>query len=89
MHHFPLRECGYAVGFIVLLAGLYVGAYYAMVERVSLKPFSSSPCFASYRMSGVWAMQFFNPMHEIDRLLFRPDFWEGDVTRYTIVIDLK
>jgi hypothetical protein len=33
MRHFPLRELGYAIGFVVLLAGLYVGSYYAMVEK--------------------------------------------------------
>jgi hypothetical protein len=33
LRHFPLRELGYAIGFIVVLAALYVDAYYATMEK--------------------------------------------------------
>jgi hypothetical protein len=31
--HFPCKELGYAVGFVCLLLALYVGAYFAIVQR--------------------------------------------------------
>jgi hypothetical protein len=34
MRHFPLRECGYAIGGLVLLLALYVGAYFLTVSRI-------------------------------------------------------
>jgi hypothetical protein len=36
MKHLPLRECGYAIFFIVALVVLYGGAYLAMMQRIDL-----------------------------------------------------
>jgi hypothetical protein len=90
MRHFPLRELGYAIGIVVLLAALYVGAYYAMVSRgpylVPLTPldFKGGRLFAKagmlfdeepeYSVGGVWSTAFFAPIHAIDRRI-RPTFW--------------
>jgi hypothetical protein len=77
MGHFPLRELGYAIGFVVLVAAIYVGAYYAMVERSGLRYIRTAnqvPWFLpSYPMIES-TYSFFAPMHEID-LRFRPDYW--------------
>ena len=83
MRHFPLRELGCAIGFIVLVAALYAGAYYTMVERCE---FGSSPvpelgrpwCYVQYRVGGNRAVAFFNPMHEIDRRI-RPEWWWPEI----------
>jgi hypothetical protein len=82
MRHFPLRELGHATGFIVLLTALYVGAYYATVERSSLRlcklPDQNVPlCFPWYPMiESDTTCSIFSPMHELD-LRFRPDYWDG------------
>jgi hypothetical protein len=33
MKHLPLRELGWAVGVVALLAAIYMGSYYALAER--------------------------------------------------------
>ena len=74
MRHFPLRECGYAVGFVVVLTASYVGAYYATVERVvNMKGrFDSSFDLAMHDCRGYvhWSTgvvrPFFNPIHDVD-----------------------
>jgi hypothetical protein len=85
MRHFPIRECGYALRFVVLLAVLYVGAYYAMIDLHlhayemktdvliggSLTPAQIQPI---YRIRGDWIAGFFESWHEIDRRL-RPAYW--------------
>jgi hypothetical protein len=90
MRHFPLRELGYALGFLVLLAALYVGAYCSTVSRgpylTPLKPldFKGGRLFAiagmlvdeepEYSIGGAWGTAFFAPIHAIDRRI-RPAFW--------------
>jgi hypothetical protein len=74
MRHFPLRELGYALGFVVLLAALYVGSYYAMVER-RVAGVSFTIIMVRYRFCEEWARQFFAPVHALDQRL-RPDFWD-------------
>jgi hypothetical protein len=81
MRHFPLRECGYAVGFILITAAIYVAAYYAavvrtpkwsrllMCERQIL--FHPEPAHAEYPADIL--VGFFAPMHEVDRKI-RPHF---------------
>jgi hypothetical protein len=89
MRHFPLRELGYAIGFIIVLAALYVGSYYAMVLksggpsghdemiRVPDSPFA----FPIYRLNEEWVYGFYAPMYAIDAPMYaidlkvRPDFW--------------
>jgi hypothetical protein len=91
MRHFPVREPGYAIGFIVVLAALYVGAYYAMVitrsqyldrYMLSLKVSTKGPPIyrvaPEYRFGGDAAVRFFAPMHDIDTRL-RPSIWEFSV----------
>jgi hypothetical protein len=85
MNHLPLRECGYALTFIVVLLGLYLGAYFAMVERVDFGELiaSSRPYlgparpFAFYRFGGDWSQSFFYPAHALDRRI-RAELWEGE-----------
>jgi hypothetical protein len=35
MKHFPVKETGFAVAFLILLACLYVGSYYATVQTLN------------------------------------------------------
>jgi hypothetical protein len=57
MRHFPLRELGYALGFVVVLTALYFGAYHALVERDGFvfmdgatgRKISGAYVFAKYR----------------------------------------
>ena len=71
MRHFPWKEIGYAVGFVVLLAVLYVGAYYALVTRTeSLRGF-----IPVYRFGGDAAVTFFGLSHDFDKAV-RPEFWK-------------
>ena len=72
MRHFPLRELGYAIGFIVLLAALYVGSYYAMARRVT-----DEGCWVRYAFLDDWALSLFSPIHTVDRQI-RPEFWEDE-----------
>jgi hypothetical protein len=86
MRHFPLRECGYAVGFLAVLTAIYVGAYCATVDRawrikrvrdcallsVGEVEFTASPEYPTDFLRGV-----FGPIHEIDRKL-RPRFWSRE-----------
>jgi hypothetical protein len=72
------RVLAYAFGFIVLLAALYVGAYYALVEKRgepffpgTMRPGEFS---AFYRINADWPQDVFRPIHELDRLL-RPGYW--------------
>jgi hypothetical protein len=42
--HFPKKELAYAVAFVALLAGFYVGSYYAMIGPETPKwDFSAKP----------------------------------------------
>jgi hypothetical protein len=88
MRHFPLRELGYAFGFLLLLAALYVGAYYAMVVRDGsvyavravhstgeITPFAS--VFPKYRWSDESAVAFFSLAFEVDQRI-RSDYWTGE-----------
>jgi hypothetical protein len=65
MKHFPKKELAYAVAFVALLAGLYIGSYYAIVEP------NSTP---EYRFGGVAAEAIFAPWHQVDRRM-RPESW--------------
>jgi hypothetical protein len=83
MRHFPWRECSYALGFLVLLATLYVGAYYAMVERMigfggitsrgTRVSTRERTIFVGYRIESVPLDGIFAPMHALDRRL-RPEW---------------
>jgi hypothetical protein len=85
MRHFPLRECGYVIGCIVLLGAMYVGGYYGTIMRVATaehydgddaswrlgRPFMA-PRYPADRLEA-----FFAPIHSLDRML-RPEFWNED-----------
>jgi hypothetical protein len=85
MRHFPLRETGYAIGFVVLLAALYVGAYFAMVDRQAIPLRMTGGIilysFPTYRFGDESAAWFFAPMYAIDRRI-RSDFWKPEPTDY-------
>jgi hypothetical protein len=81
MKHFPKKELAYAVAFVALLGGLYVGSYYSMVEQ----SFSFAPTVVNggfklhfvpkYRFGGHTAKAIFAPWHQVD-LRIRPEYWQ-------------
>jgi hypothetical protein len=80
MKHLPLRECGYAIVFVLALFLLYGGAYFAMMQRLDLGISAiagQETPMVEYRCGGEWAETFFGPAHEVDRQL-RPDLWKGE-----------
>ena len=79
MRHFPLRECGYTIGFLVLLAAPYIGTYFALVIRLPnvLYPGTMRPgmYLRAYRVDEEWVAVFFEPIHSADRECLRPSYW--------------
>jgi hypothetical protein len=77
MRHFPIRELGYAIGFVVLLAALYVGSYFLAVTPTTFA--SPDGGGVSIRMKPAypaeWMEPVFAPIYEIDRKL-RPEAWK-------------
>jgi hypothetical protein len=80
MRHVPLRELGYAVGFLGILAAIYVGAFYALAEYGP--PFEVDPppiperhrlVGVTYRVGGDFAERFFEPILMLDFRLRYPD----------------
>jgi hypothetical protein len=71
----PWKELGYAVGFVVFLAALYVGSYYATVEKGVWMV--NTTCWVEYRFGDEWAKWFFSPIHFLDGEI-RPKFWEHE-----------
>jgi hypothetical protein len=86
MKHLPLRELGAAFAFVVVLVGLYLGAYFAMVDSIDVAEMLSSvrpyrgPArpFVFYRFGDDWSRSFFGPAHALDRRL-RPELWDGEL----------
>jgi hypothetical protein len=78
MKHLPLRECGYAIGVVAFLVALYVGSYYALVEKKEAFAVSSWALgnWPSYRVGGAWAEKLYDPMYHLDRRL-RPHIWNA------------
>lgn len=87
MRHTRWRQLRYAFGAVVLLAAIYVGSYYAMVERWEIEPAGvvaeafvaeafavDGAVFPEYRLRQDWLYNFYAPIHAVDRKL-RPDFW--------------
>jgi hypothetical protein len=72
MAHFPRKELAYAVAFVSLLAGLYIGSYYVMVQP----QFWEAPPFyvPEYLFGGDIAKAVFAAWHEVD-LRLRPEYW--------------
>jgi hypothetical protein len=73
------KEFGFAVGAIVLLLALYVGAYLANVGRVAVVAGGTpEPVFVVvpvYRLCPEISKAIFEPMHQVDRWV-RPSAWE-------------
>ena len=79
MRHFPLRELGYAIGVIVVSAALYVGAYYAMVQRGPVLWLNTLDLWdietkADYRFAQETSEVVFGPINDLDRVV-RPGYW--------------
>jgi ABC-type anion transport system duplicated permease subunit len=77
MKHFPLRELGYAVGILAVLAALYAGSYYAMVTRIemTIEPGGHVlDAFPAYRFWPQASGVVFSPIYQMDRHL-RPEYW--------------
>jgi hypothetical protein len=78
MRHFPLRECGYALGVVVLVAAIYVGSYYAMLDhRFVCMAIPGSEAIPIYRFWHESSDRFFGPAHELDRMI-RPGYWKAE-----------
>jgi len=86
--HFPWRETGWAMGFVALFAALYVGSYYALVEKSDL----SEQMWTWEKDGEEWlklrnrpqylggydvAERFYSPVFELDSIL-RPGHWYHD-----------
>jgi hypothetical protein len=69
VRHFP------PLGF-VLLAALYIGAYYAMVDRIVFP--SEGRWGARYPFGDEALTSFFAPIHRLDRDNLRPGYWRGE-----------
>ena len=90
MKHFPTKELGYALAFLALIVALYVGSYYAMVQKAEwtrvwpvIDSFSSrravvltgdTTVVPEYRFGGKVARSFYSFWHEVDREI-RPGYW--------------
>jgi hypothetical protein len=80
----PLRECGYALAVVVVAAAIYVGAYFAMMERVvhndwgnpksEITGWTMPYTAPRYRFGGSWSEWIFSPLYDLDRKA-RPEFW--------------
>jgi hypothetical protein len=83
----PWKELGYAVGLLVLLAALYVGAYYGMVKRQprALAPDRDEDGFLTVSPKYPIAQEpfavFFRPMHVFDRRV-RKGFWRAQFSDF-------
>ena len=64
------------LGSAVVVLGLYVGSYYAMVDREMPRRINGNGFSfeAKYRFGGELASNIFESMNEIDRSI-RPGFW--------------
>ena len=78
-----MRQFGYAIVVAVLLLAIYVGSYYAMVERVVIHPsvvsgFERMPLivFAKYQFGGEISKTIFGPCHAVDKAI-RTAYWQG------------
>jgi hypothetical protein len=81
---FPIRECGYAIGVLAVLAGLYVGAYLATVDREidvlwdTSAPTGPKDVIAVYPTYPASVLEgFFTPIHRLDQMA-RPHFWSAE-----------
>jgi hypothetical protein len=79
MKHFPKKELGSAIGFLVLLAGLRVGSYYAMINRdisysVVGGVVANRTVRPTYEFGGDVAVAIFSPWQTVDRWI-RPGYW--------------
>lgn len=92
MKHLPWRECGWALLFLLALAGLYMGAYYATITprpRLVSKRYGIGViggktfpvCVPGYHfLPEAWVSPVFAPMHNLDRQL-RPETWSRERAR--------
>jgi hypothetical protein len=95
MRHFPLKEIGYAIGFIVLLAAIYVGSYLAMVSKeIDIESTEMAVgqtelvinVNATYWFGGDWSVSFFRLVNDADRLI-RPRYWAVDDPAHPVFWD--
>jgi hypothetical protein len=84
MKHLPLRACGYVIGILAVLAGLYLGAYFVLLERLDMGELVATRGTPEYRempaahyYCGEWGYNFFRPAHCVDRIL-RPAVWANE-----------
>jgi hypothetical protein len=75
-----MKNLGYAVGCGALLAALYAGVYYALVERIDYQLIAGFQSHVvRYRIGEEWSESIFAPMHDLDRKI-RPGWWAHEAT---------
>src|SRR5207253_1492412 len=74
LKNWPVKEMGFAVAFIVLLATLYAGSYAALVTRDLEYGAGGWAVVPVYRLGGEYSERFFSMLDDVD-LKIRPEYW--------------
>ena len=76
--HFPFGNLGYAFASVTIFTLIYLGAYYASIERVTVRPGGTFNWggihIAGHRFGGDVSKTIFRPAHEPDRR-YRRFYW--------------
>jgi hypothetical protein len=78
MKHVPWREICWAIGFLTLSIGIYIGAYFALVDPRPTGVFMGVGPWrldSHYRFGTEVNKVFFAPLEAVDRKM-RPGRWE-------------
>jgi hypothetical protein len=69
------------LGSLVVVVGIYLGAYYVMLDGSRRGPNKVlvMPAKPKYRLDNEWVEAFFLPAHRVDEIC-RSDFWESAAT---------
>lgn len=79
MRHLPWKEIGWGICFLLLLFGLYVGAYFMLVEGGVQEDMAGQwIVIPTYRFGGKFSVVLFNPLYRMDRQL-RTEYWSEPV----------
>jgi hypothetical protein len=70
MRHFPWRELGWSVGFVVLSVALYVGSYRAMVIPHHFQVNPDGSLSPEYRFGHAFCVRFYAPIYEAEVSIF-------------------
>lgn len=72
----PMKRLLPLLGSLAVVVGLYVGLYYATVERERPRRINGNGILfeTKYSFGGEWTRELFEPINKIDREI-RPEFW--------------